>query len=95
MWVREKFYKYLVGLISFELITDHRPLVPLMSTKDLDQAPPRCQRLLMRMARFNVVERHVQGKDLVIAGCLSHSPLPFAEQDVEAAADVTAQINMI
>ena len=95
MWACEKFYKYLVGLSSFELLTDHKPFVPLMSTKDLDQAPPRCQRLLMRMARFNVVERHVQGKDLVIADCLSHSPLPFAEQDVEATADVKAQINMI
>jgi transposase InsO family protein len=95
VWACEKFYKYLVGLSSFELETDHRPLVPLMSTKDLDQAPVRCQRLLMRMARFNAVVRYVPGKDLLIADCLSRSPLPFNPGDVEAAEEVDAHVDML
>jgi transposase InsO family protein len=95
VWACEKFYKYLVGLSSFELETDHRPLVPLMSTKDLDQAPVRLQRLLMRMARFNAVVRHVPGKDLVIADCLSRSPLPYNPSDVEAAEEVDAHVDML
>lgn len=95
VWACEKFYKYLVGLESFQLLTDHKPLVPLMSTKDLDQAPPRCLRLLLRMARFNAEVRHVPGKQLVIADCLSRSPLAYTESDVDRADDVDDYIDFV
>jgi len=39
----EKFCRYLQGLECFKLITDHRPLIPLMNTRDLDQVPLQCQ----------------------------------------------------
>ena len=59
VWACEKFSKYLVGLPSFELLTDHKPLVPLLTTKDLDQGPIRCQRMLMKMMRYNARILHV------------------------------------
>ncbi|KAL8595210.1 hypothetical protein ACOMHN_043363 [Nucella lapillus] len=34
----------------------------------------------MRMARFSALVRHVPGKNLVIADCLSRSPLPLEQQ---------------
>ena len=49
--------------------TDHKPPVALMSLKDLDKVPVKCQRLLMRMMQFNPKVIYVPGKDLAVAGC--------------------------
>ena len=38
----EKFDKYLMGIDKFTLYTDHKPLIPLMNTKDLTDTPLRC-----------------------------------------------------
>jgi transposase InsO family protein len=95
VWACEKFAKYLIGLDKFELLTDHKPLVPLMTSKDLDQGPIRCQRLLIRLMRFNPVVRHVPGKTLVIADALSRNPIPCQVADEEKEEEITAYVNVI
>jgi transposase InsO family protein len=95
VWACERFSQYLFGLPTFVLATDHKPLVPLMMSKDIDQVPARCQRLLLRMLRFNPKVIHVPGKSLVVADTLSRRPLQHKPQDVLAAAEVTAFVEAI
>jgi len=45
-WTSAKFCRHFQRLESFKLIIDHKPLVPLINTRDLYQVPVRCQRLL-------------------------------------------------
>lgn len=91
----EKFSKYLIGLDRFELLTDHKPLVPLMSSKDIDGTPIRCQRLLLRLMRFNFEVRHVPGKELVIADALSRKPVPHSSEDEALCDEVTSYVDSV
>ena len=83
-WACERFSMYLLGK-SFLLETDHKPLVSLLSTKNLDNLPPHILRFCLRMMRYNFTIVHVPGKALVIADALSRAPVH---------ADVTDSFNL-
>ncbi|GFR95320.1 LOW QUALITY PROTEIN: Pol polyprotein [Elysia marginata] len=94
IWACEKFSRYLVGLPSFTLETDHRPLVPIMMKKDLDKTPIRCQRLLIRMMKFNARIIHKPGKELMIADTLSRFPLQ-CDDDTNIEETVTEYVDFL
>ena len=79
-WTCKKFSHFFVGLPKFELLTDHKPLVPLINTKELDQTPIRVHRLLMRLMRFNCVCSHVPGMALVVSDALNRSKVSIQPQ---------------
>ena len=72
-WACERLSNYLIG-VPFHIWTDHKPLVPLFSTKELEQIPVRVQRYRLRMMRFSFTIAHRPGKELIIADALSRSP---------------------
>ena len=59
VWASGGFYQYLCGLEKYKLLTDHKPLVTIINSKDLDTTPLRCQRLLIRLMKFNPVSEYV------------------------------------
>ena len=90
-----KFERYLTGLPEIKFITDHRPLVPLLNKKDLIDTPITCQRMIMRLMRFNVTAEYMPGKLLVVADTLSRSPLSEKSSldEVELETDVTCHVD--
>ena len=48
VWTCERLSQYLVGLPTFQLLMDHKPLVPLISQREMDKKPLRCQRLVVQ-----------------------------------------------
>ena len=87
-WACEKFASYVTGM-EFTVQTDHKPLVPLLSTKDLSAMPPRILRFRMRMMRFSPKIQYVQGKYQVTADALSRAPTSEPnEGDVALIAEV-------
>ena len=92
-----KFERYLIGLPEFTLYTDHNPLVPLLNKKDLADTPIRCQRMIMRMMRFNARAEFTPGKNLVVADTLSRSPILDADRKAqnELESDIAVHVDAI
>ena len=79
-WACEKFSTYILGKhISIE--TDHKPLVPLLRCKHLDNLPPRVLRFRLRLMRFSY---SVPGKLLYAVDTLSRAPPRGNNSDPQA-----------
>ncbi|KAI5621586.1 hypothetical protein C0J50_18855 [Silurus asotus] len=90
-WACERFAEFLIGK-SFHIETDHKPLVPLLGSKTLNELPPRIQRLRMRLLRFSYTISHVAGKNIATADVLSRAPVNctaegLSEKDIDLYAD--------
>ena len=93
VWCCEKFDKYLMGLASFIIQTDHKPLIPIINDKDIDTAPIHCQRLLLRLMRYNATAVYIPGKLLVVADALSRKPIHGETSTTEV--EVEAYVNTV
>ena len=71
-----------MGLETFTLMTDHKPLVPRMNKKSLDDCPLRCQSLLMHLMKFNAKAECHPGKMLFVADTFSCEPLKVIKETV-------------
>ena len=76
-WACERFCDFLLGL-EFHIHTDHKPLVPLFGSKNLEELPVRVQRFHLRMTRFKFTISHIPGKNLLLADALSKAPVSEA-----------------
>ena len=86
-WACDRLVDYLVGK-TFHVETDHKPLVPLLGSKNLNEMPPRIQRLRMWLKWFDFTISHVPGKHLIAADTLLRAPslstsIPEKEEEID------------
>ena len=86
-WACEKFSSYLLGR-SFTVETDHKPLVPLLSSKNLDDLPSCILRFRLRMACYDYTIFHGPGKLLYMADILPRALTPQKEESSELEEEV-------
>ena len=79
-WACERFSSYVLGK-QIILETDHKPLVPLLTYKHLDNLPPRILRFRLRLMRFDYHISHVPGKYLYTADALSRAPTRNSDEE--------------
>lgn len=65
----ERFHTYLYGQ-SFTVESDHKPLESIQ-LKHLKAAPPRLQRMLLRIQPYDLIIKYIPGKEMKIADTLS------------------------
>ena len=92
----EKFSTYILRQ-PFSVETDHKPLVPLLNSKHLDDLPPRVLRFQLRLAKYGYVAHHVPGKYLYAADALSRAPTTHMQVETEEVLqeEVEAYVNSI
>ena len=85
----EKFHTYLFGH-NFTVNTDHKPLESI-HLKHLTAAPPRLQRMLLRLQPYDLVIRYQPGKSIEIADALSR----LSPEETEAIPGMNVQVHDI
>ena len=85
---------YLLGLPTFELVVDHKPLVPILDHRTLDAIDnPRIQRLKERTAPYVFTTTWRKGKEHTLPDALSRAPIALPTRtDMEDECDVAHHV---
>uniref|UniRef100_A0A3P9HQ00 Gypsy retrotransposon integrase-like protein 1 n=1 Tax=Oryzias latipes TaxID=8090 RepID=A0A3P9HQ00_ORYLA len=93
MYACERFHQYVYGQ-TFEVETDHKPLVSIMS-KALSDCPVRIQRMLIRLQKYDVHMMYTKGKYMYTADTLSRAVDKDEKEDSGKGAEIQAYVDMI
>ena len=76
-----KFHQYIVGK-NVIIESDHKPLESIF-TKPINQTPPRIQRIILGMQKYNIKVKYKPGKDLLLADALSRAYIVDEKHDYQ------------
>ena len=88
----ERFHQYIYGK-KVHVESDHKPLESIMK-KPLSNAPPRLQRMLLRLQKYDIHLTHKAGKWMILADTLSRAHVMDMDEKLPEE-DGIAQIHMI
>ena len=77
----EKFHTYIYGR-QITVYNDHKPL-EMITRKPIQAAPPRLQRMLLRLQRYDYTLLYKPGKEMILADRLSRFPLRRENAPIE------------
>ncbi|XP_045122967.1 uncharacterized protein LOC123511049 [Portunus trituberculatus] len=97
VWAMSKCRLHLIGLQHFTLMTDHRPLVPILNAYTLDAIEnPRLQRLKEKISPYLFTAVWRAGKLLRIPDALSRAPVSHpTPEDEMACTAATAHLRCV
>ena len=88
----KRFHQFIYGK-KVTVYSDHKPLESI-SNKLLAQAPPRLQRMLLCLQKYDIQIKYKPGTEMIIADALSRSHLPEEGEEIPEE-ELNAQIHMI
>ena len=91
LFALERFNQYVYGK-DVTVESDHRPLEFIMK-KPLSAAPPRLQRMLLRLQKYTFTLKYRPGKELVVADTRSRAYLPTHSYSTEE--DIACYVHTI
>ena len=89
----QRFHQYIYGH-HVRVESDHKPLESI-TKKPLAVAPPRLQRMLLQLQKYDLEVIHVPGKDIPVSDTLSRNFLPAEPQDASNAEDLNEYVHYI
>jgi transposase InsO family protein len=101
-WAVYKCSFWLKGMTSFQVVTDHRPLLGVFNKPLFEIENPRLQRIRAKLSGYNFTLSWTAGKDHCIADALSRAPVwpandPHAAEDVltvKATMDLSTELKL-
>ena len=91
-WTHCKFHQFIYGR-NVEVENDHKPLESIFK-KSMSNCPPRIQRFMLKLQKYDINVTYRPGKEMIIADTLSRDPLKETEPGASTA-DIDCQVHMI
>ena len=90
----DRFAQFIMG-VNILIETDHKPLIPLLRPKLLDQLRLRAQRFRLRLMRYSYDISYVPGKNIHIADALSRAPIENDHRDEDFGEEVDTYVESV
>ena len=70
-----RFDSYIYGKQRVQVVTDHKPLIPIFQ-KYINKSPKRLQRMLLALQKYDIEVTHRKGTEMIISDMLSRAAVP-------------------